>query len=80
VADKKPYDQPSEVSVDDDAVKIKGPDSVDVTLTPEAALETSDRLFGEAMKARGGRTSKAKEAASQNLGRAEGVRDFKSLK
>ena len=33
----------------------KGPDDVDVRLTPEAAEETSDRLTTGAMKARGQR-------------------------
>jgi hypothetical protein len=47
------YDEASEVSVKDGAVKIVGPDGTDVTLTPDAALKTSDRLWGQAMKARG---------------------------
>ena len=37
----------------DGAVEVDGPDAVDVTLTPEAAEETSDRLLRQAFKARG---------------------------
>lgn len=49
------YDEPSEVDAEDGAVIIKGPDAVDVRLTPDAAEETSDRLNTGAMKARGQR-------------------------
>jgi hypothetical protein len=62
--EKEPYDEPSEVSTEDGFVKIHGPDSVNVSLTPEAALETSDRLFGQAMKARGSKTLNNSAAAS----------------
>ncbi len=47
------YDQPSEVTVTDGVVSVKGPDSVDVELTAEAADETSDRLLEASLKARG---------------------------
>jgi hypothetical protein len=43
--EKEPYDEPSEVSTEDGSVKMHGPDSVDVSLTPEAALQTSDRFL-----------------------------------
>ena len=49
------YDQPSEVDAEDGAVLVKGPDAVDVRMTPDAAEETSDRLSTGAMKARGQR-------------------------
>jgi hypothetical protein len=49
------YDEPSDVDADDGAVVIKGPDAVDVRLTPGAAEETSERLLEGAMKARGQR-------------------------
>jgi hypothetical protein len=42
-----------EVSVEDGSVLIRGPDSLTVTLSRKAALELSDRLFGQAMRARG---------------------------
>ena len=52
------YDEPSLVSAVNGAVEMDGPDAVDVTLTPEAAEETSERLLGEAFKARGQRRLK----------------------
>ena len=45
MADDEIYDEPSKVSAKDGVVSIEGPDSVHVHLTPEAADETSDRLF-----------------------------------
>lgn len=53
MAEKKIYQQPSDVTAKDGDVVVKGPDHVDVTLTPEAAEETSDRLLEGSMKARG---------------------------
>ena len=53
MANKKTFDEASEVSVEDGTVKLSGPGTIEVNLTPQAALETSDRLFGQAMKARG---------------------------
>lgn len=47
------YDKASEVSVEEGSVKVVGPASIDINLTPDAAIEISDRLFGQAMKARG---------------------------
>jgi hypothetical protein len=49
------FDQPSDVDAEDGSVVVKGPDAVDVRMTPEAAEETSDRLLENAMKARGQR-------------------------
>ena len=43
------------VDAKDGAVNVDGPDDVHVTLTPEAAEETSERLTDEAVKARGQR-------------------------
>ena len=53
--DDKVYDEPSRVKAETGEVAIKGPDAVDVKLTPEAAEETSDRLLEGAMIARGKR-------------------------
>ena len=53
--DKTIYDEASEVDAEDGTVIIKGPDAVDVRLTPDAAEETSERLNTGAMKARGQR-------------------------
>jgi len=52
------YDDPSVVAAVDGAVELDGPDAVDVAMTPEAAEETSERLLGEAVKARGQRRLK----------------------
>ncbi len=49
----KIYDTPSEVSARDGVVTVEGPDHVDILMTPDAAVETSDRLLHGAMKARG---------------------------
>ena len=49
------YDEASEVDAEDGIVSVKGPDAVDVRLTPDAAEETSERLNTGAMKARGQR-------------------------
>jgi hypothetical protein len=57
--EKQPaFDTPSKVKAKDGTVKVRGPDDVEVDLTPEAAEETSDRLLNEAMKARGNRRLK----------------------
>lgn len=53
--DKMIYDEPGEVDAEDGIVVQKGPDAVDIRLTPEAAEETSERLNTGAMKARGQR-------------------------
>ncbi len=55
MSDNDIYDEPSEVDADGGAVSVKGPDAVDVRLTPGAAEETSERLLQGAMKARGQR-------------------------
>jgi len=51
--DEEIYDEASEVDAEEGIVIVKGPDAVDVRLTPEAAEETSERLNTGAMKARG---------------------------
>ena len=47
------YDKATEVDAEDGVVVLKGPDDVDVRMTPDAAEETSERLSTSAMKARG---------------------------
>ena len=49
------FAEPSKVKAVDGKVEVDGPDAVEVALTPEAAEETSERLLGQAMKARGQR-------------------------
>ena len=58
VGDGKTYEDPSDVRAVDGKVEVDGPDSVDVTLSPEAAEETSDRLIKEATRAAGQRRMK----------------------
>jgi hypothetical protein len=55
MTDRVIYDEASEIDAEDGVVSVKGPDAVDVRLTPEAAEETSERLNTGAMKARGQR-------------------------
>ena len=52
------YDEPSDVQAVDGSVKLDGPDAVDLTITAEAAEETSERLLSESFKARGQRRLK----------------------
>ena len=47
------YDEPSTVTADEGVVDVDGPDGVEVQLTPEAAVETSDRLLDKAAEAAG---------------------------
>lgn len=47
----KVYDKPSDVSAEDGTVMVDGPDGVAVSLTPEAAEETSNRLLDGATEA-----------------------------
>lgn len=46
------------MTAEDGRVKLDGPDSVDVTMTPEAAEETADRIVDQAVMARGRRIMK----------------------
>jgi hypothetical protein len=55
MAQKEICSRPSNVSAEDGVVNVDGPDGVDVGLTPEAALETSDRLLHGAATAVGQR-------------------------
>lgn len=52
------YEKPSDVRAVDGVVAVTGPDAVDVTMSAEAAEETSDRLMAESVKARGQRRLK----------------------
>ena len=47
------HDEASEVDAEEGTVVVKGPDDVNIRMTPRAAEETSERLLQGAMKARG---------------------------
>ena len=53
VMKQKPYNKATDVTAEDGDVHLKGPDGVDVAMTPEAALETSERLLSGGLKAQG---------------------------
>ena len=55
MARKQIYSKASDVCADEGVVNVDGPDGVDVGLTPEAALQTSNRLLNGAMEAAGQR-------------------------
>jgi len=58
------FDQPSEVAAEEGQVVVDGPDGVAVSLTPEAAAETSDRLLDRAAEAAGQRFMKKSEPSN----------------
>ena len=58
--DRIVYEAPSKVKAVDGFVDVEGPDDVHVTLSPEAAEETSERLLEGSLQARGQRRLKAK--------------------
>jgi hypothetical protein len=53
MTDDTVHTEASKVTAKEGTVAQRGPDQVDVQLTPEAAQETSDRLLEGAMKAKG---------------------------
>jgi hypothetical protein len=52
------YDEPSKVCAKDGLLIVDGPDGVAVTVTPEAAVETSQRLLEKETEAAGQRRLK----------------------
>ncbi|HYD13741.1 MAG TPA: hypothetical protein VEC11_12910 [Allosphingosinicella sp.] len=50
---EKIHDTPSEVDAAEGQVLVNGPNGVSVSMTPEAALETSERLEKGAILAKG---------------------------
>ena len=62
--DTKPYDEPSNVEAKDGIVIVDGPDGVAVSMTPEAADETSHRLLFGAAKAKGQEVAKRDKVRS----------------
>jgi len=51
--ENKPHATPSEVTAEEGEVQVDGPDGVAISFTPDAAVETSDRLFRGAAEAKG---------------------------
>ena len=49
------YDDASKVAAEDGEVVVDGPDGVAVSLTPEAAIETGERLRNSGLEAAGQR-------------------------
>jgi hypothetical protein len=51
--ENKPHATPSDVTAEEGEVQVDGPDGVAVSFTPDAAVETSERLFRGAAEAQG---------------------------
>lgn len=60
--DSRVHSEPSETEAVDGNVAVMGPDGVSVVLTPDAALETSDRLLNTAITAQGQRAEVRRQA------------------
>ena len=56
------HSQPSEISAEDGVVFVDGPNGLAISLTPEAAEETSERLLFGAMTAQAQRREKNERA------------------
>jgi len=48
---KEVYDEPSKAEANHGLVTVTGPDSVDVVMTPKAALRTAERISSAAVEA-----------------------------
>jgi hypothetical protein len=57
----KPTDRPSRVAAEEGEVLIDGPNGIALSLTPDAAAETSQRL-GDAARAMGGKAAPRRRA------------------
>jgi hypothetical protein len=55
MARKTAHEKPSAVSAEEGDVLVDGPGGVAISLTPEAAIETSDRLLEAGVSAAGQR-------------------------
>lgn len=68
---EKTYNEASDVTAEGGEVHVDGPDGVAVSLTPEAAADTSDRLLVGAAKAAG---QKVEEQRKREILRLKGAR------
>ena len=59
---QEPHDMPSDVDAEEGEVLVDGPGGIAVSLTPEGASETSDRLLFGAAKARGQQIAEERRA------------------
>ena len=62
---EKIYDEASAVEAEDGEVLVDGPDGVAVSLTPDAAIETSDRLLDGALTARGQQVARERDGKTE---------------
>lgn len=63
--DDKLHDEASTVTAEEGEVLVDGPDGVAISLTPEAAAETSDRLLHGAAEAQGQILAQTRAAEEQ---------------
>lgn len=68
----KVYDEPSNVEAVEGEVEVNGPDGVAVSLTPDAAAETSDRLLAAAATAEGQRIEVHRQSEERKTLRLQG--------
>lgn len=54
----QPADTPADVFAEDGEVMVEGPGGIVYSFTPDAAIETSDRLLSGGMEAQGQRIKK----------------------
>jgi len=60
---EEPHDEPSQVGAEAGEVVVDGPDGVAVSLTPEAAIATSERLLDAGLTAQGQRVDRRRKPA-----------------
>lgn len=58
----KVHDTPSEVTAEEGEVMMDGPEGLTVAFTPEAAMETSERLFQGGLAAYGQKVEKRRKS------------------
>lgn len=73
--DSKVHAEPSSVASEDGLVIVDGPDAVTVTLTPEAAEETGQRLIEKAVDAAGLRHFQKPTGTAQDRSAAQLTED-----
>jgi hypothetical protein len=61
----KTYDEPSDVGAEEGEVTVTGPDGVAVSLTPDAAVETGNRLIEAGIEGTGQRVRSESESRSK---------------